>query len=67
MWAWIPDCIAYIPDLNQFITKGEDEELSIGRIGAFPRYDTEELRQMALEALNGYTLTPEKKEYYGIS
>lgn len=65
--AWVPQCIAYLPDLDQFVTIGRDPNAKLDRFGAFPRYTTEDIRQMALDALNGYSLTSEKQEYYGIS
>ena len=65
--AWVPNCVAYLPALDQFVTQGQDEELDVDRIGVFPRYSLEDIQQMAREALKGYTLTQDMKEYYGIS
>lgn len=65
--AWMPDCVAYLQDLNQVVTVGKDSESYEMKMGSFPLYSLEELKDMAQKALNGYTLTQEQKDQYGIS
>lgn len=64
--AWVPNCVAYLPATDQFITTGFGENRA-DKLGAFPRYTTEDIRAMAKEALAGYGLTDKQKAYYGIS
>ena len=63
----MPDCVAYLQDLNQVVTVGKDSESYEMKMGSFPLYSLEELKDMAQKALNGYTLTQEQKDQYGIS
>lgn len=65
--TWVPDCVAYLRDLNQVVTVGKDSETYDLKMGSFPLYSLEDIKAMAEKALNGYTLTQEQKEYYGIS
>ena len=64
--AWVPQCLAYLPAADQFVTLGKDTQTRENKFGTFPRYSTQQICQMAHDALKGYTLTPEKQEYYGI-
>lgn len=65
--AWVPDCVVYLRDLNQVVTVGKESETYDMKMGSFPLYSLEDIKTMAQEALNGYTLTREQKEQYGIS
>ena len=65
--SWIPNCVAYLQQINQGVTTGEDSETYEMKMGSFSLYSLEELKNMAQTALNGYTLTQEQKEQYGIS
>ena len=63
----MPNCVAYLQGINQVVTTGKDSETYDMKMGSFPLYSLEELKDMAQKALNGYTLTQEQKEQYGIS
>ena len=65
--SWMPNCVAYLQGINQVVTTGKDSETYDMKMGSFPLYSLEELKDMAQKALNGYTLTQEQKEQYGIS
>lgn len=65
--AWIPNCVAYIPALDQFVTTGDDWDTNAPRMGVYPRYTTQDIQKMAKDALKGYSLTQNQKDYYGIS
>ena len=67
MRSWVPDCVAYLPTLNKVVTVGKDGETYEMKMGSFPLYSLEDLKKMAEKALNGYTLTQEQKEQYGVS
>lgn len=63
--AFIPQCITYLPQRDEFLTLAAEGGNTT--LGAFKRYTLEDIRQMAQEALKGYMLTPEQKTQYGIS
>lgn len=65
--SWVPNCVAYLPGLNQVVTTGRVTNEVYSRMGSFPLYSLEDIKTMAQTALKGYTLTQEQKEWYGIS
>ncbi len=65
--AFVPNCVAYISGLDQFVTTGKDKESTEDRIGIYPCYTLEDVRNLAVEAMKGFTLTQDQKDYYGIS
>ena len=65
--TWVPNCVAYIPAVNQVVATGRLTDSANDKMGSFPLYSLEDIKAMAEKALNGYTLTREQKEWYGIS
>ena len=65
--AWVPNCVTYLPEINQVVATGRVTDEVYNRMGSFPLYSLEDIKTMAKDALNGYTLTQEQKEQYGIS
>ena len=63
--ASIPNLITYLPARNELVIRCSSED--VPDIVAYRLRSTEELRQMALEALNGRELTEEQRFYYGLS
>lgn len=65
--AWVPNCVAYLPEIDRFATSGKDPETGLERLGIYCRYSLEQIKDMAREALGIFELTNEQKEQYGIS
>lgn len=65
--SWVPNCVAYLPEINQVVATGRVTNEVYSRMGSFPLYRLEDIKAMAKDALKGYTLTQEQKEQYGIS
>ena len=65
--AWIPNCVSYQASGNEIVTMGTNSETGEKTLGVYPCYSTEDVIEMAQEALGSYSLTPEQKEQYGIS
>jgi hypothetical protein len=65
--AWVPNCAAYLPEFDCFVTSGKDPDTGLGRFGLYNRYSLEQIKDMAREALGIFELTNEQKEQYGIS
>lgn len=59
--AFVPNCIAYLPQLDQFLTTGNNS------LGVYNRYGLRNLQEMAEQILGSYTLTEEQRAGYGIS
>ena len=62
--AFVPHCITYIETQDAFATSRNDT--SPYGIGTYHRYTTEELMQMAEEALGSFELTNDQKAAYGL-
>lgn len=65
--AWVPNCLTYDSKADRFVTLGTDPDTGERRFGTYGRYTLEQLMAMAQKALNGYELTQEQMEKYGIS
>jgi hypothetical protein len=63
--AFIPQCITYLPQRDEFLTLATVDGNTM--MGAYSRYTLKDIRQMAQDSLKGYTLTQEQKTQYGIS
>ena len=62
--ADIPHLIAYVPLQNELVISCSSAD--VPDIISYPLRSTEELKQMALDALNGLELTEEQKAFYGL-
>ena len=65
--GWVPNCLTYDAEADRFVTLGTDPDTGERRFGMYGRYTLEQLKAMAQKALNGYELTQEQMEQYGIS
>ena len=65
--AWAPNCVGYLPALDEIVTSQRDVAVLGEKMGVYPCYSTEMVIQMAQEALGSYCLTEEQREEYGIS
>lgn len=63
--AFVPNCIAYLKELDVFTTIRND--ISPNSIGTYHRYTTEELMDMGKEALGTFVLSEDQKAAYGLS
>lgn len=59
--GYVPYMVDYSPENDMLLCHSD------GNLFAFQRYTTQELMEKATKTLNGFTLTPEQKQAYGLS
>lgn len=63
--AFIPYCVAFLPEADLFINRAINGENA--GLGAYHRYTTRELIEKATGQLNGFLLSEQQQVFYGIS
>ena len=62
--ADISNLVAYVPSINELVLESESSD--VPDLISYPLRSTEQLKKMALDALNGLELTEEQRAFYGL-